>query len=218
MAEEKPKSIFDQFRSLTSRQLIPKTQQAIDWYSKTIKSLGGVPSREVILSDTSKDRKIRKSPIYGKMFLFFYDAKTKEDLKYFDRFPIVIPIEPYVHENGSRGFMGLNLHYLPPLLRMKFLDKLHELTNNKKYNSTTKFKLTYEFLSGSAKLKEFKPCLKIYLTKPNHIKSSMLELSYPDWVTVSLLPTEFFVTYKNNGNGRRYSKEKVWADSRSKIK
>ena len=217
MPETKDKSIFDQFRSLTSRQLIPKTQKAIDWYQQTLKGLGS-STRESLLTDTSADRRLRKSPVYGKMFIFFYDAKTKEDLKYFDRFPIVIPIEPYEHENGSKGFIGLNLHYLPPLLRMRFLDKLHEIKNNNKNNNTTKFKLTYELLSGASKLKEFKPCLKIYLTNPNHIKSNMLEINYPDWVSVSLLPTELFVTYKNNGRGRRYSKEKVWADSRRKIK
>lgn len=215
MAEEKPKSIFDQIRALPKTQLVPKTQEAINWYNKTIKSLGGTPRRELILTDTSKDRKIRKSPIYGKMFLFFYDAKTKEDLKYFDRFPIVIPIEPYVTPQGNKGFIGLNLHYLPHVPRMIFLDKLYQMLSNEKKNSTTKFLLSYEKLS---KFKEFKVCLKIYLTKPNHIKSNMLELSYQDWVTVSLLPTELFVTYKNKGNGRRYSKDKVWADSRSKIK
>jgi hypothetical protein len=89
------------------------------------------------------------------------------------------------------------------------------MLSNEKKNYTTKFLLSYEKLS---KFKEFKVCLKIYLTKPNHIKSNMLELSYQDWVTVSLLPTELFVTYKNNGNGRRYSKDKVWADSRKKLK
>ena len=67
----------------------------------------------------------------------------------------MIPVEP-----AEGGFRGINLHYLPPILRAKFLDALLDVTNNKKYDDTTKFRLTYDILNGARKMRYFKPCFK----------------------------------------------------------
>ena len=67
------------------------------------------------------------------------------------------------------GFYGLNLHYLPPTLRAKFLDGLMDTMNNKKYDETTKFQINYSMLQRAAKLKYFKACYKHYLN--NHVRS-----------------------------------------------
>lgn len=228
---KKETSIFDYFRKLTSqtgdtkkenninyRELLRDSRYAVNWFNDKLKELGQIPDRRVILADTGKNRRLRQEPIYGKMFLFYYDAKTKNKLKYFDRFPIVIPIQSIRTSDGNEGFIGLNLHYLSPELRVKFLDKLFDLTNNQRKDTTTKFALTLSLLQKASKLKAFKPCLKIYLTNPNHIESSMLELSYQDWIIVSLLPTEKFVTYRNKAAGSPVKSSKVWSDSRKKIK
>ena len=58
----------------------------------------------------------------GNLYMFFYDPKTKEDLPYWDKFPMVLVLENY-----SDGFLGLNLHYLPPKFRVAFLTKLMKL-------------------------------------------------------------------------------------------
>jgi len=212
-------SVFDHYRNLkTDREILRDSRKAVVWFNTQLKKLGSIPDRKVILTDTGKNRKLRNEPIYGKMFLFFYDAKTKTDLNYFDRFPIVIPIESVTTNIGSRGFLGLNLHYLEPTLRIRFLNLLFDIKNNKRNDVTTRFTLTYKLLKKTKKLKAFQPCLKIYLTDPRHIQSSMLELSYPDWITVSMLPTEFFVSYKSKASGAKVSNLNVWSDSRRKIK
>jgi hypothetical protein len=139
------------------------------------------------------------------MFMFFYDPKHKETLPYYDSFPLVIVLKP-----AEGGFLGLNLHYLPPVLRAKFLDALLEVTNNNRYDDTTKFKLTYNALQRAAKMKYFKPCIKHYLT--DQVRSRFAMVPAPEWEIAVFLPTADF-----NSQGKKYSINKVYADSSNMI-
>ncbi len=49
------------------------------------------------------------------------------------------------------GFTGLNLHYLPMVLRAKLLDALMDITSDKKYDDNTKFNLSYNTLKKGIK-------------------------------------------------------------------
>ena len=75
------------------------------------------------------------------------------------------------------GFYGLNLHYLPPVLRAKMLDALMNITTNNKYDDSTRFELSYKVLTATAKLRFFKPCYKHYLFA--HVKSRLARVSAP---------------------------------------
>jgi len=57
--------------------------------------------------------------IIGNLYYFYYDPKSRDDLDYYDRFPLVLTLEKY-----TDGFLGLNLHYLPLQYRVAFLGKL----------------------------------------------------------------------------------------------
>jgi hypothetical protein len=61
----------------------------------------------------------------GKMYTFFYDPKHKETLPYYDLFPLIFVVGP-----AAGGFLGINLHYLPPVLRAKLMDSLYQILNN----------------------------------------------------------------------------------------
>jgi hypothetical protein len=137
----------------------------------------------------------------GQMFMFFYDPKTKSSLPYYDRFPLIFPINFY-----KDGFLGINLHYIPPYTRAKLMDSLYSTINNNKYDNTTKLRINYELLNGVGRFNEFKPCIKRYLF--SHVVSNFQYVSPDDWDKAIMLPTERFV-------GK--SKDKVWADSMSKI-
>ena len=104
------------------------------------------------------------------------------------------------------GFLGLNLHYLPPVLRAKFLDSLLDVTNNKRYDETTKFSVTYDLLKRASKYKYFKPCIKHYLS--SHVRSRFARVEPPEWEIATFLPIADF---------QKVSQQKVWADSRRKI-
>jgi hypothetical protein len=135
------------------------------------------------------------------MYFFIYDPKLKEELPYYDMFPLVLPIEPY-HD----GFLGINFHYLPINLRVILLDKLFELATDPTLQPGARIQASYALLSGAARYKEFKPCIKRYLT--THVQSGFLEIKPDQWMTAMYLPVENFA---------KASKQKVWDDSRNKI-
>jgi hypothetical protein len=138
----------------------------------------------------------------GKLYFVNYDPKHKSTLPYYDTFPLVIPIHFY-----KDGFLGLNLHYLPPILRAKLLDALYDTLTNDKFNDRTKMRITYSILSSAAKYRHFEPCVKRYLGK--HFRSRFIRVPPDAWTPAVFLPVEGF---------EKASTKKVWADSRSKIK
>ena len=81
-----------------------------------------------------------------------------------------------------------------------------DITNNDKYDRSTKFRLTYDTLKAASKLRFFKPCFKHYLTE--HIASRFLLIEPVDWEIAIFLPTESF---------RKVSKATVWKESRNKL-
>ena len=81
-----------------------------------------------------------------------------------------------------------------------------DTTNNKKYDSSTKFALSYEMLKGASKMKYFKPCYKHYLTK--HVRGKMAFVPAPEWEIATFLPTADF---------QKASSGTIYGNSRSMI-
>ena len=177
----------------------PRTRQSIDWFRKKAQRLR-VPNRNAMMKEEPLELKARQIP--GSMFMFFYDPKNKKTLPYYDSFPLVIVVK-----KAPGGFHGLNLHYLPPLLRARFLDALMDNTNNMTYDESTRFQLNYNLLQKSAKMKYFKPCYKHYLYSQIEGRVAMVEA--PAWEMALFLPTEQF---------RKSTKTAVWKDSRESIR
>ena len=148
---------------------------------------------------------IRNQQVIGSMYMFFYDAKHKETLPYYDKFPLVI-----VLQEAPGGFLGLNLHYLPLSLRAKFLDALLDTANNNRYDNSTKFRITYDTLRSVARMKYYKPCIKHYLA--SQVRSKFAKVPAPEWEIATFLPTADFVS-----NNKQYNVNKVYKDSRNMI-
>ena len=174
----------------------PRSNASRQWLKNKISNLK--PTARALAQD--KSRQTNKSLI-GRMYFFFYDPKGKDSLPYYDRFPLVLPIERY-----QDGFLGLNLHYIHPKQRIILLDKLSDYANNNKYDASTRLRLTYQTLKAASKVFEAQPCIKRYLF--NHVQSRFLEISAGEWDIAALLPMESFVGA---------STHKVYSDSRKKF-
>jgi hypothetical protein len=135
------------------------------------------------------------------MYFYVYDPKTKDSLPYYDRFPLVIPIEQY-----KDGFLGLNLHYIHPKQRILLLDQLSEYATNKNFDIRTRLRLSYDLLRRASKAYQATPCIKRYLF--SHVQSRFVEIFADEWDIAALLPAENFVGA---------STSKVWSDSRKKF-
>jgi len=180
--------VFDDIllRGVRSGQMPARTDASREWYRQQAKDTTRPQSRpEKMIKEMGKERARGRFEL-GNMYMFNYDPKHKATLPYYDRFPLIFPIN-----RAKGGFMGINMHYLPPVLRAKLMDALYETSNNKYYDETTKLKLSYQTLAGATKFKEFKPCVKHYLT--GQLRSRLIYISPTEWDVALFLPTARFV-------------------------
>ena len=187
-------SLFDKLESEAFRKGIQaRTKEAEVWFAKNVKKLGKL-GPNVLKDDRLKKTSIRA----GDMVMYTYDPKLKKTLPYYDTFPLAIIVG-----KAPGGFHALNLHYLPPKVRAIFLDKLNDVTNNQKFDDSTKFKITYKLLQSTKNYKYFAPCYKHYLT-PN-VTSSVMKVNAAEWNIAIFLQT---------ANFKKASVGTVWADSK----
>ena len=180
--------------------LLEKTggkERSVRWFRDKIREMGEPPTRQLI-----NEGLVRGRPDLGRMNFFYYDAKNKATLPYYDRFPLVFPIN-----KADGGFLGINFHYLPPVLRAKLMDQLYTITTNKTYNENTRLRASYDLLNGTAKFKEFRPTVKHYLAK--QLKTRLTYVAPSEWDIALFLPSPAFVGA---------SKRQVYADSRKIIR
>jgi hypothetical protein len=170
---------FIQILKSSASYLAEAAKDALKWFRDKVSDIikGAKKATEKIFSKSSR-------PEIGKMYLYFYDAKHKNILPYFDMYPLVFPIEFY-----GDGFLGLNLHYLPPLARASLLSSLKQLLNNDKYDSTSKLNISYRLLKAqAAQFAGFENCVKRYLF--SYMRSSFNEIDINDWDKTVLLPLQ----------------------------
>lgn len=183
---------------LSVRTKAGDTDKSLEWYQIQVKALASAATRPNKLMQNVPDLTTRLLP--GKMYMFFYDAKLKEKLPYWDQFPLVLPFRKV-----PDGFYGINLHYLPYAMRFKLLGALHQYATDEKINEETRLRVNWNILLNLSRVAPVKACVKHYLDE--HVQSRFLNIKYPDWVVASLLPVERFVGA---------SKQEVWRKSREK--
>jgi hypothetical protein len=190
-------------KKITKAERLPSDQEKRDW----LRMLAGKAKRATFKSTHEKNpepfkrqQSISENSI-GKMYTFTYDPKTKDKLPYYDIHPLIFPIEYY-----SDGMLGINMHYLPPVLRAQLMDALYETINNDKYNKTTRLQISYGILKSASSYSLFKPCVKRYLW--GHVRSPFIYISPDEWDIALMLPTQKF---------KKATAETVWADSRNKV-
>lgn len=159
--------------------ITPRTRESRDWFRKKAQTLRRV-NRNQLMKSEQLDLTARFQP--GAMAMFFYDPKTKDKLPYYDAFPLAIVVD-----KAEGGFYGLNLHYLPPTLRAKFLDGLLDNLSNNRYDESTRIAVSYQYLKKASSMKYFKPCFKHYLT--DHVRSRFAVVPAPEWEIATFLPT-----------------------------
>jgi len=181
------------------------SKESYKWLMTKIAELRN-PGRLVIPMTKEKQRFTRPSDrqkfLMGGLYFFVYDPKTKNDLPYYDRFPLVIPLK-----RTPDGFIGLNLHYLPLRYRLIFLRKLLPFAIYNDEDEIKRLRITYPMLDASSKFKEFKPCIKQYLYP--HIKSRILAVEHNEWDIAVFLPIQQF---------KKAQPREVWKDSIEEIR
>lgn len=190
-------SLLERLDKESPAQLQRRSKESLTWFRNRVRRIRTNSEQFYKQSDLQKSRRF----LEGRMFTFFYDPKTKDKLPYYDTFPCVMIVETY----GS-GFLGLNIHYLPPRIRIRFLEKLFEYTNNEEFDETTRLRITWNLLSSVTKLRASRAAVKRYLY--SHVEGSALLVEPKYWDIVSFLPTASFTGA---------SMVDVYRDTRNKI-
>ena len=192
--------VFDEIlaQGVRAGQIPARTQQSRDWFRTTARRTRVTP-QSVIRGERAR---YKNRVTMGKMYLFNYDPKHKDTLPYYDRFPLIFPVD-----KAPGGFYGINMHYLPHVLRARLMDALYSLSRDQRYDERTRLRLSYDILNGMTKYKAFRPTFKRYLS--NHVRSRFIEITSSEWDIALMMPLQKFA---------KASSSKVWSDSRKLIK
>ena len=170
--------------------ITPRTRESIRWFQDKARQMfrGRFKmNRRSLMQDDAvdlKNRPITRTGPQGNMYMFFYDPKHKQTLPYYDGFPLIIMMGP-----AKGGFMGLNLHYLPPTVRARLLDTI--LGNDN-------VKIPEQYIA---------PAMKHYLFK--HVRSRFALVDRPEWEVATFLPS---------ADWNKASANRVYRDSRKKLR
>lgn len=176
-------------------------EEAREWFRTTASNVKKVDVNRLI-SETKSRQFVRLSQDdVGSMITFWYDPKGKDTLPYWDQAPLVFPIRDL-----GRNFLGINLHYLPPVLRARLMDALYE-TAEEEEDRVKRLRLSYAILNSAARFSAFRPCIKEYIK--GHVRSKFMRIRPEEWDMALFLPTQRFVGA---------SDEQVWRDSRRIIR
>lgn len=195
-------------KGIRSGKAPARTDAAREWYRDQAKGVTRTNRNRTkgdkLIKELRQDQNRRQDSRFmmGNMYLFAYDPKHKDTLPYYDRFPLIFPIN-----KAKGGFLGINMHYLPPILRAKLMDQLYTVLSNKAFDETTKLSASYKVLNGAAKFKEFQPTIKHYLNA--HVRTKPAYINPSEWDIALFLPTQQFV-------GATASQ--VYADSRKIVR
>lgn len=200
-------NIFNKIQDLRSDAGIAERGPAAqDWFRQTIRQLYGQRQlrgrEELVEADDATLRTPQQVQRQGKMFMFVYDPKWRKKLPFYDRFPMI-----FILELRRDGFLGLNMHYLPPKLRARLFNRLTILLNNQNMNENTRLRLSYQVIKNATKFHDALPLVREY--KAKYIRSRLLEVQPRDWEIALFLPAEQF---------RKRGKQSIWAITREEIR
>jgi hypothetical protein len=184
---------FENIRQAANNQQLDRS---LRWYRDNLKVLASTRPESLM----SRGGELVSQIIPGNMYMFFYEAKLKDSLPYWDKFPLILAFR-----RVENGFYGINLHYLPYMVRFKVLGAMHNYTASEKIGDDTKVRINWQIVESVSKLEPARACVKHYLY--DHVESRFLKIKYPDWITASQLPVERFVGA---------TKETVWRETRKK--
>ena len=163
------------------------SRESIDWFRRVVTRNGQITQHGKITEGLETVSRLMP----GQMVTYRYDPKLKEKLDFYDRHPLII-----VLERTGNGWYGLNLHYLPPIIRAEIFERLA-------YND----KSLLEVARKLSRNKWTRPCLKQYLMVQTETKPRLIPKEL--WEVAIALPFDKF---------ENQTKRKIWSDSRKKVK
>ena len=179
-------SVFDRIKVRAG-----DTDRSATWYRSQVNRIASGKTAGQLF----REGKLQGRPSVGRLNLFGYNPKLRAKLPYYDIFPLVLPLEPI-----KGGFMGMNFHYLPPLLRFRLLERMQARASDRRFDSNTRFEVAYDDVKN---IKIVKPTIKKYLYA--YCQTGFLRINADDAAIAIYLPVQRF---------KKAPEATVYADSR----
>lgn len=114
----------------------------------------------------------------GKMYTFIYDPVTKDSLPFWDKYPLI-----FVLERRRGNIIGINLHYIPPKIRLRIFELMITRASTKVLGPNTK-------MTGLLNLVKTIPNHKYMIKQycPEGMRSKLLEIPGNEWGKAIALP------------------------------
>lgn len=161
-----------------------------EWFRTKAATASDMEARKQLFGATDRQH---DQTMAGKLYFYKYDAKTKEKLEMWDKYPMTMVLEAY-----SDGFLGLNLHYLPKGSRMtllksfdKYAKEYHIETGVTTGKGVSNWELLIKSFNGSGVSSLPKKCLKRYLF--THVRSRFVEIYPNEFDKAIQLPIDLWV-------------------------
>lgn len=179
-------SVFDRIKVKAG-----DTDRSATWYRTQVNKIASGTTAGQLF----RQGKLNSRPSVGRLNLFGYNPKLRRTLPYYDIFPLVLPLEPI-----TGGFMGMNFHYLPPLLRFRLLERMQATATDQRFDSKTKFEVSYDDVKN---IRIVKPTIKKYLY--SYVQTGFLRINADEAAVAIYLPVQRF---------KKASEAQVYSDSR----
>ena len=179
-------SVFD-----TIKRNAGDLDRSNSWYRSQVNRIASGTTAQQLF----RQGKLARRPSVGRLNLFGYNPKLRKTLPYYDVFPLVLPLEAF-----SGGFIGMNFHYLPPLLRMRLLERMQARASDRRFNKNTRFEVNYDDVKA---IKLVKPTIKKYLYA--YVQTGFLRINADEAAIAIYLPVQRF---------KKASDAVVYSDSR----
>lgn len=202
MATKAKSYIFqDMAKKAAAANVQLQSQKSLQWFRGMAQTIQVSPQQMLSSSENDFVKRVDNSMI-GSLVFYFYDPKGKDTLPYYDKFPLV-----FVTDINPDGWSGINLHYLPPMLRAQIMEALYNQAINKKQPELMRLRISYKILKSLSVAPLVKQCYKRYL-KP-HLASNVMKVRPQNWDMAVFLPTQRFA---------KKPAEVVWTETKKKAR
>jgi hypothetical protein len=188
-------SLFTDIVNQRPEEIETRSIDSLQWFQTNVRDIRRTPS-----SLMKENQNFVTRFELGKMYMFMYEAKRKDKLKYYDYFPVTICLKRY-----STGFMGINLHYLAPRYRALLMDGLYEFY--REIDDESYFQIRYPSVKSISKLRWAKPCIKQY--QYPYIDSRIVEVRPEHMDMVVMLPSQQFRSQGTTTNANDIYRESI---------
>lgn len=188
-------SLFTDIVNQRPEEIETRSIDSLQWFQTNVRDIRRTPS-----SLMKENQNFVTRFELGKMYMFMYEAKRRDKLKYYDYFPVTICLKRY-----SNGFMGINLHYLAPRYRALLMDGLYEFY--REIDDESYFQIRYPSVKSISKLRWAKPCIKQY--QYPYIDSRIVEVRPEHMDMVVMLPSQQFRSQGTTTNANDIYRESI---------